>query len=431
MRKVMKMFVVLGLVVSLVACGSSSSSKDEKVTIKVWTGSLTGEPFDTYFADLKKDFESKNENIEIVFEDIPLGEMEQKVLTSLTGSDVPDVVNLNPHFMGNIAAQGGLSDLKDLVKDVNLESTFLEGPLQANQIDGKQYALPWYLTTGVSWYNGADFDKAGVKTAPTTVADLQATAKKVKDATGNAVYYPVINDGNAIIEKMVTLSNGKLIVDKGKANLSSNKALVEYFDAMQKMYADGTIPQQAAEGSIKTGQELFMANKISLIEGGVTFISPAEQGAPEVFKVSRAGQPLAADDAPVNVAVMNFAIPSKSKHQEEAAKVLVYLTNAENQLKFAKAAGSVLPSTKESLKDDYFNNAGSGPKAEGMQIAAKSLERAKVLIPPTKNSAQLREATKNIFVENLQGSITPEEALKKLEEAWNKLFEETSEKVSF
>lgn len=429
MKKLFRAMAVLVLSLFLVAC--SGDATDKEVTIKVWTGSLTGEPFDTYFAELKADFESKNENIKIEFEDIPLGEMEQKVLTSLTGSDVPDIVNLNPHFMGNIAAQGGLAELNDLVKDINLEETYLEGPLQANQIDGKQYALPWYLTTGVSWYNGADFDKAKVTTAPTTLSDLLTVSQTIKDATGKAVYYPVVNDGNTIMEKMVTLSNGTLLVDNGVVKLSDNKVLLEYFDTMQKMYEQGLIPQEAADGSIKVGQELFMANKVSLIEGGVTFISPAQEGAPAVFDVSRAGQPLGEENAPVNVAVMNFAIPSKSENKEAAAIVLLYLTNAENQLKFSKTAGSVLPSTKVSLQDDYFNNPGDGPKAEGMQIAAKSLERAKVLIPPTENSAQLREETKNVFVENLQGKITPEEALAKLEAAWTKLFEETQEKVSF
>lgn len=411
--------------------GSSTADAGEKVSIRVWTGSLSGDPFDGYFADLKKSFEAENPDIELVFEDIPLGEMEDKVMTSLTTNEVPDVVNLNPHFIGNIAKEGGLLKLDDLVGSISLSDTFLEGPLESCKMDGSLYALPWYLTTMVSWYNGTDFDAASVDTVPSTYADLLTTSRKIQKATKKPVYYPIINDGNVVMEKMVSLANGTPLVKDGVAQFSNHEALLDYFSTIQTMFKEELIPQEAVQGAINVGQELYMANKISLIEGGVTFLGPIEEGAPEIFKASRSGQPICDPQAPVNVAVMNFAIPAKSKHPEQAARVAIYLTNAQNQLKFAQTAGSVMPATKESLSDPYFTNPGDSPKARGLKMAAESLSRARVLIPPTENSATLRESTKNIFVENMQGALTPKEALTKLEKAWTDAFAETGEQVTF
>lgn len=432
--------LVAALSIGLMACSNdqASGTKETKGTksdgltgkVTLWTASLAGEPFDTYFKNIEKEFEDLHPKLDVVIEDIPQNEMEQKVLTSLTGKDVPDVVNLNPHYMSNIAAQGGLLDLtKEVSKEV--QDSYVEGPFKSGFYEDKLYALPWYLTTTVAWYNSDHFAKAGVTSLPTDTKGIYETAKKVSEATGKPSYYPVINDGNAIMEKMVSLANGKPIVKDGKAAFENNDAILEFFTLTQKMYKEGIIPQETAEGSIKTGQELYMAGNLSLLEGGVTFLGPVESGAPDVFKASKSGQPLNAVDAPVNVAVMNFAVPSKTQNKKAAVAFAEFISNPKNQLEFAKTAGTVLPSTKESLEDDYFKNPGDSPKALGMLEASKSLLRAKVLIPPTENSADLRAATKNIFVKNLQGKVTPEDALKELAAEWNKAFEKTGEKVTF
>lgn len=427
---------VAALSVGLMACsndeaseGSASSNGELSGKVTMWTASLAGEPFDSYFADIEKEFEELHPDVDVVIEDIPQNEMEQKVLTSLTGSDVPDVVNLNPHYMSNIAAQGGLLALDELLTD-EAKTSYVDGPYKSGMFEDKLYALPWYLTTTVSWYNGDHFEQAGIKEVPTSTESIYEASKMLTEKTGKPAFYPVINDGNAIMEKMVSIA-GESLVEDGKSTFADNEKIIEYFDTMQKMYKEGLIPQEAAEGSIKTGQELYMAGNTSLLEGGVTFLGPVESGAPDIYKVSKAGQPLEAPDAPVNVAVMNFAVPAKTKNKEAAVAFAEFVTNADNQLEFAKTAGTVLPSTKASLEDDYFTNPGDSPKALGMMEASKSLERAEVLVPPTENSAELRESTKNMFVQNLQGKMSGKEAVAALAKAWDDAFEKSGESVTF
>lgn len=427
---------IAALSVGLMACsnedsGNGSASSDGELSGKVtmWTASLAGEPFDSYFDEIEKEFEEMHPDVDVVIEDVPQNEMEQKVLTSLTGSDVPDVVNLNPHYMSNIAAQGGLLELDDMLSE-EAKTAYVDGPYKSGMFEDKLYALPWYLTTTVSWYNGDHFEQAGIKEVPTSTDGIYEAAKMLTDKTGKPAFYPVINDGNAIMEKMVSIAGGPLVED-GKATFAGNEAIINYFETMQKMYDEGLIPQEAAEGSIKTGQELYMAGNTSLLEGGVTFLGPVESGAPDIYGVSKAGQPLEASDAPVNVAVMNFAVPAKTKNKEAAVAFAEFVTNADNQLEFAKTAGTVLPSTKASLEDDYFTNPGDSPKALGMMEASKSLERAEVLVPPTENSAELREATKNVFVQNLQGEMSGKEAVEALAKAWDDAFEKSGESVTF
>ncbi|WP_200411670.1 ABC transporter substrate-binding protein [Virgibacillus salexigens] len=433
-KKITLALLTVLLSIGLVACSDgeedagaasdSGSSNELSGEVTMWTASLSGEPFDSYFADLEQQFEKIHPNLDVIIEDIPQGEIEQKVLTSLTTDDVPDLVNLAPRYMVSIAAQGGLLELDDLVSE-GTKSSFLEGPFESGYFDDHLYALPWYLTTTVSWYNDNHFEQANVTKPPQSTKEIYDTAKTITEATGNPSYYQIINEGDTVIQKMITLANGEPIVEEGKTVLADNEAIVEFFTLTQQMYEEGIMPQENAEGSFSTAQELYMAGNLSLLESGVTFLGPIESGAPETYEVSKAGQPLNDPNAPVNVAVMNFSIPAKTKNPDAAVALAEYVTNAENQLEFAKVAGTVLPSTKESLEAVYFTDPGDSPKALGMLEASKTLERSKVLIPPLENSAELREIVKMAFVKNLQGEVTSEEALKEIAEKWDTSFEET------
>lgn len=429
------------LAIGLIGCGGKKENSNDNTQeadssgelsgeVVMWTASLAGEPFDSYFADIKKEFEDLHPNVDVIIEDIPQNEIEQKVLTSLSGDDVPDVVNLAPRYMVNIASQGGLLELSDLVTD-EVKDSYLEGPFDAGYFEDGLYSLPWYLTTTVSWYNNDHFEQAGITEVPSNTQEIYETAKSITEKTGKPSFFQIINEGDTVMEKMLTLADGEPIVKDGKTVLQDNEDIVEFFSLTQKMYQEGIMPQENAEGTFSTAQELFMAGNISLTESGVTFLGPIESGAPDIYEVSKAGQPLNDLDARMNVAVMNFSIPAKSDNQNAAIALAEFVTNAENQLEFAKIAGTVLPSTKASLEDAYFTDPGDSPKALGMLEAAKSLERAESLIPPIENSAELREVVKNTYVENLQGKLTPEEALQKIAEKWDESFEKTDIQPTF
>src|SRR5699024_5809615 len=150
-KKILFMTVLSLLLLIITACSDNSDDNNTSESgeisgeVIVWTASLSGEPFDSYFEDIKKEFEEEYPDVDVEFEDIPQEEMEQKVLTSLTGKDVPDIVNLNTLYVSNIASQGGLLELTDLI-DEDTKNSFLEGPFEAGVNEDDLYALPWYLT---------------------------------------------------------------------------------------------------------------------------------------------------------------------------------------------------------------------------------------------------------------------------------------------
>ncbi|MCC5890764.1 MAG: extracellular solute-binding protein [Alkalibacterium sp.] len=409
---------------------TTEDSSELSGDITFWTASLSGDPFDGYFEQIKSDFEDMHPDVSVNIQDTPQNEMEQRVLTSLTGSDAMDVVNLNPHYMANIASQGGLLNMEEYLDD-DISSRFVEGAFEAGFYDDELFALPWYLTTTVSWYNGDHFDAAGIEDFPSNMQEVHEASRAITEETGNPSFFQIINDGNTIMEKMVTIADGENIVENGEAVFQDNEEILEFFETIQDMYAEGLISQQNAEGSIGAAQELFMNENLSLVEGGITFLGPIESGAPSVYEASRAGQPLNGEDAPMNIAVMNLAVPANTENPEAAVAFAEFVLNAENQLEFAELAGTVLPSTVESLEDDYFTDPGDSPKATGMQQGAQALERARVLIPLTDNNFELREMTQNKFVEVMIGDISAEEGVNQLADDWTQSFSNSDIDVSF
>lgn len=421
------------LTMGLAACGNGENKPDESEEsestenlsgdVTMWTASLSGEPFDSYFEDITEKFEDLHPDVNVNIEDIPQDEIQQKVLTSLTGDNVPDVVNVAPRYMNNIGAQGGLLNLEDLISEETKEG-FVEGPFAAGYLNEELYALPWYLTTTVSFHNDEHFEQADITEVPTDIDDLYETAKKITDEKGGPSYFQVINEGDVMVNKVISIADGEPIVEDGKTKLAENEDIQEYFTTTRKMYDEGIIPQENVEGSFGTAQELFMGENVSFLETGVTFLGPIEDGAPSVYENIKAGVPLNKPGSPANAATMQFSIPEKTNNPDAAVKLAEFMVDAENQLEFAKVAETVLPSTKESLEDDYFTDEGDSPKDLARHAAAEALKDTEQLIPPLENKSDIDEAMKNAYVENLQGTLTPEEALQEITEKWDASFEE-------
>ncbi len=92
----------------------------------------------------------------------------------------PDILNLNAY--ASYAKDGLLYDA-DAVLPSEVKSDILPTFVKYGTYDGKFYGFPDLSSARALFYNKTLFDKAGISAPPTTWAELEADAKKVKDAT--------------------------------------------------------------------------------------------------------------------------------------------------------------------------------------------------------------------------------------------------------
>jgi multiple sugar transport system substrate-binding protein len=128
------------------------------------------------FRELLARFERENPGVELVTEALPNASdlAHQFFLTSLEGgADDFDVLVADVVWVPEFARAGWIADLSEYFPPERLRADFFPGPVEAVVVDGKTYAVPWYLDVGVLYYR-TDL----VPRAPRTYAELQGFAKE-------------------------------------------------------------------------------------------------------------------------------------------------------------------------------------------------------------------------------------------------------------
>ncbi|MUH00659.1 extracellular solute-binding protein [Scytonema sp. UIC 10036] len=418
-------WLLFGLLTSwIVSCSTANISTNQKqassaaANVEFWTMQLQPQ-FTDYFKSLIASFESQNPGIKVTWIDVPWTAMENKILTAVSAKTPPDVVNLNPDFASQLAGRNAWLDLDAKVSDT-IRSSYLPNIWKASTLNGKSFGIPWYLTTRLTIYNTDLLKQAGITKTPVTYAELAQVAQQVKEKTGKYAFFTtfVPQDSGEVLESLVQM--GVTLVDaRGKAAFNSpqGKAAFQYW---VDLYKKGLLPREVLTQGHRHAIDLYQAGETALLFSGGEFLETVGKNAPTIAKVSATAPQVTGENGKKNVAVMNVVIPKDSKQPDAALKFALYLTNDNNQLTFAKAAG-VLPSTVKSLSDSYFKdvptNATTIDKAR--VISAQELQQAEVLTPRLKDIKRLQ---KTIY-ENLQaamlGEKTVDRAVEDAASEWN------------
>lgn len=215
----------------LAGCGSSSTpggdstdAAPEGAEIRVWlVGTDTPQDARDY---LKSTFEAENPGSTLVIEEQQWTGLVDKLTTSLSSNDSPDVVEMGNTQAAAFTSAGALADISD-IKDALGGSDLLPGFVEAGSWDGKLFAAPYYSGARVVFYNTAQYATAGVS-VPTTldeyVSNGVALAAALPGVSG--VYWPGKDWYNAL--PFVWENGGEVAVRDGDtwdAQLSSPESL--------------------------------------------------------------------------------------------------------------------------------------------------------------------------------------------------------------
>ncbi|PZO44953.1 MAG: ABC transporter substrate-binding protein [Pseudanabaena frigida] len=414
-------FIGLSTLFLLGACGAQTTqtTASGKSKIVFWTMQLKPQ-FDKYMADLIAAFVKENPTTEVEWVDIPWGEMETKILSSVAARTAPDVVNLNPQFASKLAEKKALVDLGSVISESD-KASYFPNIWKANQLDNITFGLPWYVATDITIYNRSLFEKAGLDPAkpPTTFEELAKVSEQIKSKTGKYAFLLTM-DGGQVLEAMVQMGM-QLLDDSGKAAFN-NAIGISAFEYWVNLFDKQLIPREILTEGHRKAVELYQAGELAILLTGPQFLQTVAQNAPETAKVTDIGAQITGSTGKKSAAVMNVAVPNTSINQALAIKFALYLTNAENQLAFTKVE-NLLPSTVKSSSDRYFTEAAKdAPLLDRARvISASQLPQSEVLIPPARDIEKLRK----IIYEELQLAMLKEKpsdkAISSAAERWNSL----------
>ena len=413
------------LITLLVSCTTPKPVTNE---IEFWTMQLQPQ-FTAYFTQLNQSFEKDNSPSQIRWVDVPWSAMESKILTAVSAKSAPDVVNLNPDFASQLASRNAWLNL-DTEISPQVKSQYLEKIWEGNQMEVCQekdkcttmtFGIPRYLTITVTVYNQELFKQGGITQSPTNYEDLAIVAEKIKSKTVKyAFFVPLVtNDSNEILQSFVKMG-ANLLDNDGKAGFNTPEGIA-VFRYWTDLYQKDLSPPEIMTQGHRHGIELYQAGELALIGTGAEFLKTIATNAPTVYEQSAVSSQITGKTNKQNVSVMNLVIPKDTTKSKEAINYALFVTNGDNQLKFAQEA-NVLPSHNQAIAKYISNLEKDGNKdivTEARRISATQLKDAQILIPPVKNINEL----KKIIHENLQSAMlkekTVEQAVTDAANQWN------------
>ena len=412
----------------LAACAPARRQASARIPIQFWTLDLAPK-FNDYLNGVIARWEQENPGYDVVWTDVPWGSVERKLLAAVFARTAPDVVNLNPLFAANLASKGGLQPLEPLLPQGAAE-TYLPRVWQAGQSaapngQSQQFAIPWYLTARITLANSQLLSQAGYDAPPRTWAEVPAYAEAVKRRTGRyALFVTVVPEDSAeLLESLVQM--GVTLLDQRQRAAFNTPAGRRAFAFWSDLYRRGLLPREVVSQGYRRAIELYQSGELAQVGSGAEFLRSIQTNAPQVAAATRPYPPLTGANGAANVAVMTLAIPRQSKVAGPATRFALFLTDANNQARFAEQA-RVLPSStgalrqvQEALADEQPSTRAEQLVRQARLLSAQTLSSARVLVPASPGVKRLQAIVYTQLQRAMLGQISSDAALAEAERQWN------------
>ncbi|QKW24432.1 extracellular solute-binding protein [Kitasatospora sp. NA04385] len=304
-----------------------------------------------------------------------------KVDTALLSDNAPDAIEIGNTQAAKYIDAESFVDLTSVKGQFDNSDKWLDSLAASGQsADGsKTYAVPYYAGARVMIYRKDLFEKAGVTTPPTTLAELKTALDKVKadnagTANFSALYLPGKNWYTAVsfgagsygVKNVIGKNEG----GKWASTLSDPKFVegVNTWNELQKAYSVGGTTVDETDQDARMAQ----GNIAAIIGNGweVGSVIDPKAGNPELKdKLATIALPGAAagDPTPAFLGGSDLAVPEKAKNAGLGAYFLKIFTNTAQQTALAKHA---IPNAKNLV--DAFKAADPANEAAGNAAQGKT-----------------------------------------------------------
>ncbi len=176
-------------VVAATANAGSSRSQATKLTIWLQVDAQSGWP--EVVAAANKQFQSDHPDVDVDVQYQNWSDHLQKLDATLAGGGGADVVEMGNTEMTKYMAAGAFADLTSAKSSFANSSSWLKGLAASGVYGGKTYGVPYYAGSRVGTYRTDLFKRAGIKKAPSSLAELALDARKLGRMNPGKGFSPV------------------------------------------------------------------------------------------------------------------------------------------------------------------------------------------------------------------------------------------------
>ncbi len=243
---------MLVAVLAVAASSATGATKHSQASITVWLQVDAQSGWPNVVSAANAAFKAKHPGVDVNVQYQTWGTHLAKFDATLAGGNAPDVIEMGNTEMTKYMAAGAFQDISASKSAFDNSGTWLEGLAASGRYNGKLYGVPYYAGSRVVTYRTDLFRQAGIRSAPTSLGQFTADARKLDKKFGKKGFSPVYIAGT---DWYVALSfvydyGGKIatqISGKWKGALDS-PASIAGLTAYKKFFL-------AASRAAKTGDE--------------------------------------------------------------------------------------------------------------------------------------------------------------------------------
>ncbi len=369
------------------------SSDGEGAEIRVWlNGTDTPQEARDY---LKETFEEENPGSTLTIEEQSWEGLVDRLTTSLSSSDSPDIVEFGNTQAPAFTSVGALLDLSDMYEDLGGDD-LLPGFVESGSYEGQFYAPPLYSGARVVFA-----DPALVTEAP---ADLDAYIAKAKELAAanpgkSGIYFAGQDWYNAL--PFIWENGGEIAVQDGDewdAQLSSPESVAGIEQVQDLMTTASVAPKDGDNAEPWTPYCEGSAIQFSAPNWALGLASECETDAPPAAPFVYALPGMQGGPAQVFAGGSNIGISAKSANPELAKSALEIIMSDEFQTIYGE--NGLIPAKKS-----LASTLGDSPEALAFAEAASNAK----LTPASPNWAEVEASRilEDFFVKVAQGGDVP------------------------
>lgn len=392
MKKTLVSAALLGAgAVVLAGCagGTGSAGSDEGAEIRVWlVGADTPQEARDYLVET---FEEDNPGSTLVIEEQSWEGLVDKLTTSLSSSDSPDVVEFGNTQAPAFTSVGALLDLSDEYEALGGDD-LLPGFVEAGSYDGAFYAPPLYSGARVVFA-----DPALVTEAPATLDDYIASATALAEANPgkSGIYFAGQDWYNAL--PFIWENGGEIAVESGgewDAQLSSDESVAGLLQVQELMTTASVAPKDGDNAEPWTPYCEGAAIQFSAPNWALGLASACETENPPAAPLVYALPGMDGGPAQVFAGGSNIGISAKSANPDLAKEALAIILSDEFQTIYGE--NGLIPAKKS-----LASTLGDTPETAAFAEAASNAK----LTPASPNWAEVEASRvlEDFFVKIAQG----------------------------
>ena len=365
------------------------------------------------------DFEAKNPGIKVTLVSGPYANTRDQIVVGAASGTLSDVVGLDGAWVNDLAKQGAIAPLDDLLAASDLDPKEVAAIIQ---VDGTSYMFPVASFVYPVFANLDLLKAAGVEAMPATRSEFVEAARKLTDPAKNQYGWVLplsLQAPNGVQNDVMSWvwASGKSMLKDGKPDLT-NQDVVGTLEFIKSMYDEGLISPGAFAKKEQDKVEEFVNGRVGMMVSSLAHINLIRERSPDLNFGITALPAVDGYDGPRGLpyASWGIGVSEHSENKEAAFKLVAYLMSEEVNAKLVSIANAFPGNVK--AKPDFV--ASDELFATAFEIFQTGYLANEFVGLPVAEELMRQLGTE--IQQMLEGNETPAEAAAKAQASWQTQF---------